>query len=83
MDFSIAAQKDYNIIQCILFITNMYITKNSAAIYIYLILYRRLLWAAIVLLPILGSTWIIGMISVNSNFTGFAWIFTILNSFQV
>ncbi|XP_065911567.1 cadherin EGF LAG seven-pass G-type receptor 1-like isoform X2 [Dysidea avara] len=43
---------------------------------------KRLLWAAVILLPILGSTWIIGMISVNNNFTGFSWIFTILNSFQ-
>ena len=35
------------------------------------------------LLPVLGLTWLIGIISVNENTTSFAWIFTILNSLQV
>jgi len=44
---------------------------------------RKLIWAAVVLLPILGCTWIIGILSVNEDYIAFAWIFTILNSFQV
>ena len=39
--------------------------------------------ATVVLLPLLGLTWLIGIISVNNETTVFAWIFTILNSLQV
>ena len=39
--------------------------------------------ATIVLLPLLGLTWLIGIISVNNDTIAFAWIFTILNSLQV
>ena len=39
--------------------------------------------STIVLLPLLGITWIIGLFAVNENTTVFAWIFTILNSLQV
>ncbi|CAI8057672.1 Latrophilin-like protein LAT-2 [Geodia barretti] len=38
--------------------------------------------SAIVLLPLLGITWIIGVFAVEQNTTVFAWIFTILNSLQ-
>ena len=34
-------------------------------------------------MPILGSTWIIGVFAVNEHTELFAWIFTILNSLQV
>lgn len=37
----------------------------------------------ILLLPLLGSTWIIGIFAVNENTTVFAWLFVILNSLQV
>jgi hypothetical protein len=36
----------------------------------------------IVLLPLLGITWIIGIFAVNENTTVFMWLFTILNSLQ-
>ncbi len=36
-----------------------------------------------VLLPLLGITWVVGVLAVSQNTTVFAWIFTILNSFQV
>jgi len=45
--------------------------------------YRSLIIAAIVMLPILGSTWVIGLFAVNEETTTFAWIFTVLNSLQV
>lgn len=38
--------------------------------------------STVVLLPLLGITWIIGLFAVNENTTMFAWIFTILNSLQ-
>jgi len=44
---------------------------------------RSLLKATIVLLPLLGLTWVFGLLAVNQNTIIFAWIFTILNSFQV
>lgn len=44
---------------------------------------RQLFMATIVLLPLLGLTWVFGLLSVNRSTTFFAWIFTFLNSFQV
>lgn len=46
-------------------------------------LIRTLLLASLVLLPVLGVTWILGLFAVNSNTTVFAWLFTIFNSLQV
>ena len=34
-------------------------------------------------MPLLGSTWIIGVFAVNEHSRFLTWIFTILNSFQV
>ena len=36
-----------------------------------------------ILLPLLGMTWILGFLSLDSNTTVFAWLFTIFNSLQV
>ena len=44
---------------------------------------RHLLKAVIILLPLLGLTWIIGILSINNDTQVFAWIFAILNSLQV
>ncbi|XP_065911483.1 adhesion G-protein coupled receptor D1-like [Dysidea avara] len=41
---------------------------------------KKLIRAAIFLLPTLGVTWIFGVLAVNSEHVVFAWIFTILNS---
>ena len=51
-----------------------------------LILYyyiRDLLKAVIVLLPLLGVTWIIGILAVSDDTQVFAWIFAVFNSLQV
>ena len=45
--------------------------------------HRVLLKAAIILLPLLGTTWVFGLLAVNQESSVFAWIFTILNSLQV
>ena len=42
-----------------------------------------MLRAAVILLPLLGMTWIIGIFAVNNETQVFAWIFAILNSLQV
>ena len=52
-------------------------------VYILNSLNRILFKAVIVLLPILGLTWIFGIIAVNNETQVFAWIFAILNSLQV
>ena len=45
---------------------------------------RDSLKAVVVLLPLLGITWIIGILAVNENTQqAFAWIFAILNFLQV
>ena len=44
---------------------------------------RALFVALIVLLPLLGLTWVFGILTVNANSTIFAWLFTIFNSLQV
>ena len=39
--------------------------------------------AAIILLPILGVTWVFGLLAVNRHTTVFTWLFTVFNSLQV
>ena len=39
--------------------------------------------AAIILLPLLGVTWAMGLLAVNQNTTVFTWLFTLFNSLQV
>ena len=36
-----------------------------------------------ILLPLLGITWVFGVLAVNNDSIALAWIFTILNSLQV
>jgi len=45
--------------------------------------FRKLLIAAMSLLPIFGVTWVFGLLAVNDDAVVLAWIFTILNSLQV
>ena len=44
---------------------------------------RNLVTSAVILLPLLGITWIVGLFAVNENTLVFAYAFTILNSLQV
>ena len=44
---------------------------------------RSLFVASVILLPLLGLTWIFGILTINSNSTVFAWFFTLFNSMQV
>jgi len=45
---------------------------------------RILLLSTIILLPLLGGTWLLGLLFVIDNESvPLAWIFTIVNSFQV
>ena len=44
---------------------------------------RAILKATVILLPLLGLTWIFGLLAINEDLTVFAWIFTVLNSSQV
>jgi len=46
-------------------------------------LYRDFLKAILIFLPLLGVTWIFGILAVNDDTVVFAWIFAILNTFQV
>ena len=46
-------------------------------------MHRSLLKAAVIFVPLLGSTWVFGVLAVNENTVVFAWIFTVLNSLQV
>ena len=36
-----------------------------------------------ILLPLLGLTWVFGLFAINENTAVFAWLFTITNSVQV
>ena len=44
---------------------------------------RDLLKAATVVLPLLGVTWIIGILAVNDDTQVFEWIFAVFNALQV
>ena len=48
-----------------------------------LFLHSKLFVATLVLLPILGVTWMLGIFAVNENTIVFAWLFVIFNSLQV
>ena len=50
---------------------------------IVIIIFSKIAKGMIVLLPLLGSTWIIGIFFVSENTTVFAWLFVIFNSLQV
>ena len=46
--------------------------------------YRDLLMAAVVVLPVLGVTWIIGILAVNDDENDvLVWIFAVFNALQV
>ena len=44
---------------------------------------RTILKATVILLPLLGLTWVFGILTIDHNTTVFAWLFTICNSTQV
>ena len=46
-------------------------------------IHRTILRATVILLPLLGLTWLFGLLTLNKNATVFAWLFTIFNSLQV
>ncbi|XP_065901795.1 adhesion G protein-coupled receptor L4-like [Dysidea avara] len=43
---------------------------------------KSLLKAAVLFVPLLGTTWVFGILSVNEDTVVFAWMFTIFNSLQ-
>ncbi len=45
--------------------------------------FRTILRATAILLPLLGLTWVFGILTLDANATVFAWLFTIFNSLQV
>jgi hypothetical protein len=45
-------------------------------------LIKKMVMAAIILLPLLGVTWAVGLLAVNRNTTVFTWLFTLFNSLQ-
>ena len=64
-------------------------TSNGTLLIIYITIYslhtvpRRLLKATIILVPVLGFTWIIGLFAVGEEGKVFAYLFVIANVFQV
>ena len=46
-------------------------------------MHRRLLKATVILIPLLGFTWIIGLFAVGAEGRVFAYLFVIANVFQV
>ena len=44
---------------------------------------RAVIKSAATLMPILGVTWIFGLLVINEDTEVFAWIFTVLNTLQV
>ena len=61
---------------------NTFVTQHFS-VYLYIYMHRALLKAAVIVVPILGCTWIFGLLAINEDTVVFAWIFTIFNSLQV
>ena len=57
------------------------IVKMNSIVCVFI--FRTILKATVILLPLLGITWVFGILAVNQESSVFAWIFTILNSLQV
>ena len=50
----------------------------------YIVYYHSsLVKASVILLPLLGLTWVFGLFAINDNTVVFAWLFTVFNSLQV
>ena len=68
------------------YLHNQILLSWLAAISLWLttcIMYRKVFVASIILLPLLGLTWVFGLLAVNIDSRVFIWIFTVLNSLQV
>lgn len=57
--------------------------ENDINFQLYTFLYRVAVKSAIVLLPLLGITWAIGIFAVNRVTTVFLWLFNVCNTLQV
>ena len=68
----------------------MYCTFRTLHMYIGCLTYskfflanRATLKATVILLPLLGLTWLFGILAIDRNTSAMAWLFTICNSTQV
>lgn len=61
----------------------MYFHYHTCTMSMYTLLCRKLFKAFIIILPLLGVTWVIGLLAVNEDTVAFATVFVILNSLQV
>ena len=61
----------------------MYIIPNGEVSFYVHQHFSSLVKASVILLPLLGLTWVIGLFAVHENTAVFAWLFTIFNSLQV
>jgi len=64
----------------IIILTKKYKISNF---FLHLFYYRSLLKAAVIIIPLLGCTWVFGLLAVNEETVVFAWLFTVTNSLQV
>ena len=64
-------------------LSELYLTPIDKLIKLYLNNFRTGLRSICVLLPLMGVTWIFGLLSVNKETVVFQYIFAILNSLQV
>ena len=56
---------------------------NYLLVNVILIVFRSAVKGSVVLLPLLGITWLFGFFALSQGTIIFAWLFTILNSLQV
>ena len=63
--------------------TAITISQFSHSSYCVTLFSRTAVKSTIILLPLLGITWLFGSLAVNENTTVFAWLFTVCNSLQV
>ena len=61
---------------------NSHASFNNTLIPMLVCACRQLFKATVILLPLLGLTWVFGLLSVNSSTIVFAWLFSIFNSLQ-
>ena len=61
----------------------IFVMLTSPVDYLHIFSSSTTVKASVILLPLLGLTWVLGLFAVNRNTLVFAWLFTIFNSLQV
>ena len=68
---------------CVIHITSKFLIHTHVEVNSCLIFLRLLIYNGLSILPLLGLTWVFGLLAINQATSVFLWLFTVFNSLQV